>query len=235
MNCQQDDCAIIETYKDGSIKIMTCIIDEKSENYSYKNYYKTGVLKAKFRLKHGKPDGEKLTYFPSGIIESKYTYKNGLRHGACFEYTKDGKVSSLNYCINDKTIYGKFYKYSTSGESRIENIFDPIIKLQKDTLAHWENKVNFTVQLPIPDSLIDQDYSWFKYDIKPLSLKDSIVLNANHKAKVFYDRTLEGTIELQEPVSQVFYGYLYDEDKRAVFSPFEKLITVLPDSMGVGN
>ena len=179
------------------------------------------------RISGGQYEGKVINYYPSGVVRSHLLYSNGLRNGPCYKYNKDGNVNTLNYCLNDTTIYGEFYKYSPSGEIKIEKTFNPIIVLEQDTLYKYADSLKFTVDLPIPDSLITQKYSIFKYGFKPLSLKDSIFLKADNEVKIFYDTSAELVVKLEAPTSQIFYGYIYDEEKRAVYSPFERIITVV--------
>jgi hypothetical protein len=226
LSCNKDNCVVSEKYLNGSIKIRECQIDGKAEHFCYENYYKNNVLKSTYCLKNGKYEGEVINYYPSGIKRSHLIYSNGLRNGSCYRYNEDGKIITLNYCLNDTTIYGKFYKYDSSGEVKVEETFNPIVRLVEDTLSIDADSFKFTINLPIPDSLIEQEYSIFKYGLKPLSLKDSITIDADIEVRVFYDALKEGGGRLTTRASQVFYGYIYDEEKRAVYSPVERIITI---------
>lgn len=228
-SCNFDDCGVIEKYDSGRPKSFACVIDEDAEYYCYEEYLKDGTLSSKFCLKKGELHGEVENYYSTGILRSKCQYDSGLRQGACYEYNPKGKPTSLNFCVEGNTILIKSYKYDSSGVEVVNN-FNPVFRLFDDTISSNEEEIRFEVRLPIPDSLIDQEYSIFKYGFKPLSLKDSIVLEANNKVKVYYKEPYVGSIRLDTPrVSKVFFGYLYDAEKNAVYNPKERVVTVISE------
>jgi len=159
-------------------------------------------------------------------LRSMMQYKKGLRHGASYKFDPKGRPLLLNFCLNDKTVFLKSYEYNTYGVE-VENNFDPILRLESDTIFPSEEYLYFEVSLPIPDSLIDQEYSKLKYGLKPISLKDSIILAAPFEANLHYDKPYNGSVKVDESKKEeVFYCYIYDDDKNAIYGFKEKVVNI---------
>lgn len=220
-SCNDEPCNVIERYESGKKKVVACTLDS---SYCFVEYFGNGAVESEYCLKEGKYDGEAINYYPSGKIRSKMQYESGLRQGACYKFDSKGRPVLLNLCANDKTIFLKSYKYSSSG-AEVEYNFNPIFRLIDDTASIREGKLRFEVSLPIPDSLIEQDYAILKYGFKPLELKDSIVLEAPMEAKLYYNEPYIGEIKIEErSVTRIFYYYLYDAEKNAVYGLNEQVV-----------
>lgn len=225
ISCKKDNCYIYETYGNGEMKTYVCEKDLKSEFLYFENYNENGSINSSWYSKKGKLDGEKITYDPNGIIRKKFNYKKGLREGSCTAYAEDGKIHTLNYCRNDKTIFGKYYKYNGDSVSVSLN-FDPLISVFNDTISRNDPIVKFEVDLQIPDSLIGQNFSVFKYGFKPMALKDSVLHLPKFEANIYYDRPYFGEIEIEEYKSQIFYGFIWDEELKNMYNHKQFVISV---------
>jgi hypothetical protein len=222
MSCRSHDCYTHEFYENGKVKLKVCIIDEKNDFFRFTEYYENGVVKSTYDTKRGKLNGLRFVYFPTGEKQTKCNLKDDLRNGYCYEYLKNGKISSMNYCFEDKTIYGRYYRYDSIGVSVSEN-FDPIV----DVVVKKDKKtILFTINLPIPDSLTRKSSSILKYDLKPKSLRDSFVLKTKYSVEISHNKPFHGELEIEEGKEQIFYGYIADNEKQIAFNPFEILINL---------
>lgn len=229
-SCSERSCKTIETYPNGQEKSRGCIVSSLAEHYCYTDYYKSGIVKAEFCLKKGELEGKRVFYYESGTVKSQYPYKNGLRHGLAKEYFKDGRKNFFNFYLNDRPMYGRFYRYDSS-EVYFEPVYNPVVEVKADTVVlSTESYLEFTVSMPLPDSLVRRNFSIFMYDFKPLALKDSVLYTPNHQDTLFYGKPLRGRIIPEQLGKQVFYGYVgerYDGgDKVHAYNPFEKVIVV---------
>lgn len=229
-SCLDGECKTIETYPDGQEKTRGCIVSSLAEHYCYTDYYKSGIVKSEYCLKMGELEGIRVFYYESGAVKSQYPYKNGLRHGLAKEYFKDGRKNFFNFYLNDRPMYGRFYRYDSS-EVYFEPVYNPVVEVMADTVALFsESSLEFTVSMPLPDSLLRRNFSIFMYDLKPLALKDSVLYTPKYQDTLYYDKPLRGRIKPEQPGKQIFYGYVgeyYDDgDKVHAYSPFEKEIVV---------
>ena len=135
----------------------------------------------------------------------------------------------MNYCVNGKTIYGKFYKYDSLGVTYTEN-FDPIVEVIKKE----DNRIIFMASLPIPDSLINKPSSTLKYDLKPLLLRDSFLFETKYEAEIIHSESYYGELEVKKE-DQIFYGYILGMDtitnQPLVYNAFE--IPIIRDSISI--
>lgn len=198
----------------------------KKEHYFYKTYYPSGGLKSSYYLLGGKLNGEKNEYYESGDKSFTCTFKNDQREGICLNYKKDREIDYLNFYVNDKPVYGRFYS-EKFGEIFFEEIFSPIVEVNDSTLNET-NEISFNVIMPIPDSLITKEAFSFMYDLKPLSLKDSVLFTPKYEVLIYPNESFYGTIsneEIQDSSSLIFYGYIAEKDQNGkihAFNPFEK-------------
>ena len=275
ITCQREKCVIDEVYPSGKVKLLICVLNEKTDFMKFTKYYESGEIESTYESKMGVVSGMICYYYPNGRIKSEYEYKddlrngininyletgeietkceykddlrdgvyleflktgeikrkciykNDLRNGICANYLKNGKISSMNYCIEGKTIYGKYYAYDSMGITFSEN-FDPIINVIKKEI----NTISFTANLPIPDSLTSKPSSILKYDLKPVSLKDSFILETRYEAEINHSEPFYGKLKTRQDMEQVFYGYILGFDtitnQQLVYNAFE--IPILSDS-----
>jgi len=228
-SCSEGDCKTIETFPNGQEKSRACIVNSLAEHYCYTDYYKSGVVKAEFCLNEGELEGKRVFYYKSGAVKSKYPYKGGLRHGLAKEYFEDGRKNFFNFYLNDRPMYGRFYRYESS-EVYFEPVYNPVVEVIDDTITlSSESFLEFKVSMPLPDSLVRRNFSIFMYDLKPLALKDSVLYTPKHQDTLFYDKPLRAKIKPEQIGKQVFYGYVgerYDGDKVHAYNPFEKVVVV---------
>lgn len=229
ISCKSENCKSIEQYENGLTKTIACIVSVEDEYFCFKDFDKTGNLQLEYCLLKGEKEGERLEYYQDGTVKSSYFYKDGLRHGLCTEFLEDGNKDFFNYYIDDKPIYGKFFRYDSSGKN-FEEIFSPIIEIMTDTVSLNEDLLKFKVNLPVPNSLSDKKMVNFMYDLKPISLKDSTIYTPKYEVPIRFNVPYEGEIEVKQTGKVVFYGYIAERNedgKIHAFSPFEKEILVL--------
>ena len=219
-SCHSDDCYSHESYENGKVKLKVCIIDEKNDFFRFTEYYENGVVKSTYDTKNGKLNGLRSFYFLTGEKRTECNFKDDLRNGNCYEYLESGKISSMNYCFEDKTIYGRYYEYDSMGVSVSEN-FDPLVNVD---VKRDKKTILFTINLPIPDSLTKKSSSILKYDLKPIFLRDSFVLKTKHSVEISHNKPFYGEMDIEEGKEQIFYGYISDDEKQVAFNPFEIII-----------
>lgn len=235
-----------EYYENGQVKFLSTFINEKIEGVSL-SYFENGKIESRVSTKGGLQNGNCKYYYENGKLESDCMYKNGRngkcnsyrkdgslkaklehkdgkRHGTCYYYLKNGKIETINYCINDKTIYGKFYDYSKPKPSYTE-LFDAIVEILGDTTNLTSKAIEIRVSLPIPDSLVESEYSYFRYGLKPLYLKDSFLLDTEKEIKLYYDKPSLVIVKAESTQPQILYGYVYDKIGPKVYNPFSQKIT----------
>ena len=226
IGCNSDNCQIIEYYNNKIPKLEVCLINKQKEQYSYKEFYKDGNIKALFCLKEGKIEGEFIKYYSSGKMKSKNHYKNGERNGEGLTFLKDGKLDYYNYFANDQPIYSRTYYYNLDTLQESEG-FTPIINLKQDMINEKVESLEFDLYFPLPDSLLKNRKLFFAYEMKPLSLKDSVILYPSNEILLDNKKSLHCSIKLTKSGTQIFYGHTIDKKGSHIFLPFEKVITVI--------
>jgi antitoxin component YwqK of YwqJK toxin-antitoxin module len=207
-----------EYYVTGSIK-SEGIYKDGLRNGFYTEYYETGEVKLLLNYKNDLRNGLAISFYRTGKLKTHIKdYKNDLRNGLHTEYLENGKISSLNYCIEGKTIYGKFYTYDSMRVSFTEG-YNPIV----DIITKDDLKVLFKINLPIPDSLTNKSSSILKYGLKSKSLKDSFILNSNisNVVDLSHFKPYYGELKLDKKEEQIFHGYIWDNEKQIVHNSFE--------------
>ncbi|MCB0520563.1 MAG: hypothetical protein H6577_24805 [Lewinellaceae bacterium] len=248
--CKPENCKIVDYYENKSPKMSMCAIDEKKAQYCYKTFFEDQSIKSQFCMFNNKIEGEFIRYYKSGEIESKSNYMNGLldglelefyesgetksksynlngkAQGDSFEYLKDGRISNYNYFFDGHVVYIKTYKYDL-GKEIVSEGFRPIVDIKQDTVYNIDDSLEFYVSFPVPDSLLLGREFTFAYQMKPMSLKDSVILEPIHEILLDSKKSYHRELKLEEPVTQIFYYHLINKKEGEIFDPFDKIITFI--------
>lgn len=240
--CNSNKCEVVERYKNNNPKIIMCGYNEMQKPYLMYFYSEDNVLEQQYTLINDELNGEAIEFYHTGEIKFKRIYKDnvldgisteyyltgeikstsiyvdGLLNGDCFDFSKDGKTANYNYFFNDKPIF------VLGSDNSLGYI--PIIEFYRDTLIGDNPVLEFDISIPLPDSLFKQNLI-FAYGVKPLTLKDSIILHPSNKIVLNNRKTQNCSLKLNGGKTQLFYGYVFDEDEKTIYQPFEKVITVL--------
>lgn len=98
--------------------IITACHKQNVEN----EYYKSGQLKSKIRIKDGVKDGESEYFSENGIINARYNYENGKKNGSYEIYHENGKVSKKGFYKNDK-LEGEVMQFVNNGDTLLKQIY----------------------------------------------------------------------------------------------------------------
>lgn len=225
VSCSKN-CKTVEYYNDGTPKLKVCILGNKNNYYHHTTFYENGNMEYQFYLLNDKLEGKFTEYYQTGLIKEVTTFKNGKKNGDDYSFLKNGKIDLYNFFVENKVIYVKDYLYNSENQSFIEG-FIPILKFQQDTIEATKSSIEFEVSLPIPDSLLQNRKLYFAYEMKPLSLKDSIIEFPVNELLLDNKKVFSQSIELEEAATQIFYGHIIDKEENHIYQPFEKIITVL--------
>lgn len=249
--CTSSDCFIVEYHKNGGTKLIACKASVKKDHYCYKQYYENDTLQTQFCSVGDKLEGEVVKFYESGKIKStsnwkqnfkegteveyyesggvklKSTYLRGKKNGDSYDFLADGRINSYSYYVDANAIYIKIYRYNSDKPSESES-YQPILNFKQDTLYNIINPLEFELSFPLPDSLLSGRKLTFAYEMKPLSLRDSIILNPTNEILLNNKKPVNASLELKSPVTQIFYGHIIDKAANHIFNPVEKVIFFLP-------
>jgi antitoxin component YwqK of YwqJK toxin-antitoxin module len=97
---------IIETYNDGSLKIVKDYIDRYK--YYQREYYVSGNLREEKVFVNGLQDSIQTFFGEDGNRRGEIHFREGLRNGMTYEIYRNGQIAFKGNCIN-----GKFEGLST--------------------------------------------------------------------------------------------------------------------------
>jgi len=222
LGCGDNSC-IIKQQASGRFKV--CRVDAKTDHYSYEEYFPNGKIRKKYQLVNKEYDGKVVEYYPDGQLRYLCNYASGMHQGICNEYDSLGRLSVLNYAVNDTIILATIVSFEKQKRQALTTYF-PIIKIASDTL-HRAEKLKVDVNLPLPDSLVDISTLTFRCGFKPQHMKDSVLVDVYLEASLGTDKKLHLEIPpLIGPNIQLFYGYLYEGEKKLVHDYFETPIYI---------
>lgn len=248
-SCNKNDCNGEEYYPSGIVKRQICRDNNNPNLFHDQTYYLDGSIESNYTIDIYTKKIHGIEYYDNGSIKEEVffidstkvgvhkefyedgslkfitTYENDLRHGYSIDYMKNGKISLINYCEKDVSLLVR--EYDTLGIF-IEEGFQPIIKLQSDTVFKEQNYFSFDLSLLLPDSLVQERHLVYKYDLKSTAYKDSVLLNPKYQIDIPFTNKVSCKISIEHirKSKMVFYGYIVDETG-VLHSGIEKDITIL--------
>lgn len=254
-SCNQPECSIAKKHENGKAEIINCIINESEKYLCHETYFETGDLESKFCTRKDKLSGEVVFFYKSGSLKSKSFYKDDKREGTLINYYENGQIESkcdykedvmdgerFGFFKDGRPYYYYFYKngdfvyfkkYLYGDDSTIiDEVFKPIVKIEKDTLGTDVKHLKFSAELPIPDSLLNGKELYFAYQMNPISFRDSIIDEPAHRFRIAPREKKSVNLPLTESSTQLFYYHVFQKDKKLIMNPTEIIITVLPTSLG---
>ena len=221
--CFSENTKVIERHEDGTPKIIMTDLDKSSKVYKLAHYGKYGSLKYESWLKNDKLDGDFIVYYESGGIKAVQGYKNNLLDGDSKEYDEKGNLIAHFLYSKGEKVYEK--TYSESG-SLLSLFYSPIIKIDTSGLKLDKSRLKFEVDFPVTDSLVKDRQFVFAYQMKPMALKDSIIVFPKYEKEISNKSTLRCTIDIINNKDRLFYGHLLDKKNMEIFNPYEKEILI---------
>lgn len=94
-----------------------------------KEYYESGNLKSKTKIKKGLKDGKSKYFYEDGSLSAIYNYENDKKNGLYKAYHKNGELSKVGFFKNDR-LEGKVLQFADNGDTLLKHFYkDGIMEL----------------------------------------------------------------------------------------------------------
>jgi hypothetical protein len=230
IGCEKDDCRVVEYYEESHDPMMKmCLIDGNAELYEVETYYQSGQIKSRFLMESGNINGKLKKFYESGSLKEESTYKEGILQGDYHTYRENGKPYVYNYFVDEFAVYAKTYK-DQNGHQEVLETYRPVLVYEADTVYELGSTFRVKVSLPIPDTLVGDKGLYFAYQMKSISLKDSVIINPLNEVHLDSKEPITCSVLLDTLGKRVFYGHVINKPEKWFYDSFERVIEVVPPS-----
>lgn len=170
--------------------VMAC--EDRSDIYSSKTYYATGIIKRLKLFNHAKQRGLKKIYYRDGTVRNEIHYYYGRKHGESKFFYPTGKLYSISQ-YKDGLLHGTVKKYRKNGWLMSEQSFknnqpaNDLVEYNKDKTIKSQPKLMIEPLSKLPPE-IDHGYLFYLSD---QSREVSFYFGELLDQKFFHDELIE--------------------------------------------
>lgn len=224
ISCEFDKCYTADHHSNGTLKKKISAAKEDNQEYWVESFYENGVLKSAYHFTDGKIEGNTSFFYESGKIRNRSYFKRGLKEGMSRHYREtDGRLDTEEFFYKGERVYSKYYDWENN-DTIVS--FRPVVDIEPDSilLKNGGDSIIFNFLLPLDDSLVNERVLFLAYEVKPISLRDSVINpGLLSEQKIAIGKPIKLTMKTLEKDSMLLYWHVVDKMNKKIYEPQERL------------